>query len=133
MLGSSVRNRDGSPTPASTPMSWRSLGGTVPFRLTFDATTDVAYLELRPTGPSDVIGPALLLETDRAFAGHVIADFALADGRLVGFEFQRASACLPADLLMAADRIDGENLERRLDQRLGRLLASARSPSYQES
>jgi len=98
-------------------------------RLTFEATTDVAYLELRPTGPSDVLGPALLLETDRAFAGHVIADFALADGRLVGFEFQRASACLPADLLMAADRIDGENLERRLDQRLGRLLASARSPS----
>ena len=101
----------------------------MPFRLTFDATTDVAYLELGPSGPADVLGPALLLETDRAFAGHVIADFTLADGRLVGFEFQHASACLPADLLVAAERIDGRNLERRLDQRLGRLLASASLPS----
>jgi uncharacterized protein YuzE len=101
----------------------------MPIRLTLDATTDVAYLELRPTGPADVLGPALLLETDRAFAGHVIADFTLADGRLVGLELQHASACLPADLLVAAERIDGQNLERRLDQRLGRLLASAQSPS----
>ena len=101
----------------------------MPFRLTFDATDDVAYLEMRPTGPADMLGPALLLDTDRAFAGHVIADFTLADGQLVGFEFQQASGCLPADLLMAAERIDGRNLERRLDQRLGRLLASALSPS----
>jgi len=62
--------------------------------LTYDATTDVAYLEFCPTGPSDLLGPALLLESAPEFAGTVIADFTLANGRLVGLEFLRASACL---------------------------------------
>jgi len=92
--------------------------------VTYDTTTDVAYVELRATGPADVLGPALLLESDPAFAGHVIADFTLADGRLAGFELQHASACLPVDLIVTAERIDGANLQRRFDQRLGRLLAS---------
>ena len=40
--------------------------------LTYDATTDMAYLQLRSTGPGDVIGPALILEHDRAFHGVVM-------------------------------------------------------------
>jgi hypothetical protein len=32
--------------------------------LTYDATTDVAYLSFRATGPEDLIGPTLLLEHD---------------------------------------------------------------------
>ena len=66
--------------------------------LTYDATTDVAYLVMATTGPADVLGPTLLLENDPEFAGAVSADFTVADGRLVGLEFQRASACLPAAL-----------------------------------
>lgn len=76
-------------------MSEASREPPMPLRLTYDATVDVAYLALRPTGPNDVLGPTLLLENDRAFGGAVAADFALADGRLVGLEFQMASACLP--------------------------------------
>jgi len=34
-------------------------------RLTHDATTDVANLPFRATGPADVLGPTLLLEHDR--------------------------------------------------------------------
>jgi uncharacterized protein YuzE len=89
--------------------------------LTYDATTDVAYLELRPTGPADEVGPTLLLfEHDHAFAGAVGLDFGLADGRVIGLEFQFASASLPPDLLLAAERIDGRHLERIAGMRLGR-------------
>ncbi len=95
----------------------------MPVHLTYDATTDVAYLQLRPTGPADVIGPALILEHDRDFPGVVIADFTLIDGCLVGFEFQFASACLPAELLATAERIDGQHAARRFGERIGRLLA----------
>ena len=41
------------------------------WRLTYDATTDVAYLSFRSfraTGPADALGPTLLLEHDRDFA-----------------------------------------------------------------
>jgi uncharacterized protein YuzE len=74
-------------------------------RLTYDATTDVAYLSLRPLAQGECVGPTLLLETDRAFVGFVALDFSLADGRAVGLEFQRASACLPAELLATAERL----------------------------
>ena len=86
--------------------------------LTYDATTDVAYLSLRPTGPANVLGPTLLLENDREFAGAVAADFTLADGRLVGLEFQMASACLPPELFATAERIDGEHLAYRFQDRV---------------
>ena len=100
----------------------------MPIRVTYDATTDVAYIALRATGPTDVFGPTLLLENDRAFHGAVGADFTLGDGRLVGFEVQMASRCLPAELLATAERIDGhhvalrfgERVERRLDARSSR-------------
>jgi len=100
----------------------------MPMHLTYDATTDVAYLQLRATGPQDVIGPALILEADRAFFGTVIADFLLVDGCLVGFEFLSASACLPAELLASAERIDGQHLERRFGECLGRLMANGMPP-----
>jgi uncharacterized protein YuzE len=92
-------------------------------RLTYDATTDVAYLSLRPIAQGEPVGPTLLLETDDEFAGFVALDFSLADGRAVGLEFQRASACLPAELLKTAERRDGENLADRLAGRLARHLA----------
>ena len=79
----------------------------VSLNLTYDATVDVAYLTLRTTGPADVLGPTLLLENDRAFAGAVAMGFGLLDGRAVGFEFQMASACLPVELLAQAERSDG--------------------------
>ena len=101
----------------------------MPFHLTYDATADVAYLVLRPTGPSDVLGPTLLLENDRAFAGAVSADFTLADGRLVGLEFRMASACLPPDLLVTAERIDGQNAMRRLDERWDRMVSLGGAPT----
>ncbi|HEX9044206.1 MAG TPA: DUF2283 domain-containing protein [Candidatus Limnocylindrales bacterium] len=89
--------------------------------LTYDAVTDVAYLALRSTGPADELGPTLLLmERDPGFGGNVALDFALADGRVVGFEFARASACLPAELIAGANRIDGRHLERISEMRLGR-------------
>ena len=89
-------------------------------KFTYDATTDVAYLVLADIGPADVLGPTLLLESDPEFAGAVSADFTVADGRLVGLEFQKASACLPAPWLAAAERIDGEHLARRFEQRFER-------------
>jgi len=92
--------------------------------LTYDATTDATYLRLRPTGPDDVIGPALFLEHDPAFPDHVTADFTLADGVLVGLEVSLASRCPPAELLASAERIDGEHLARRFGERIGRLLAA---------
>lgn len=96
--------------------------------LIYDGETDVAYLALRPTGPADALGPTLLLmERDPAFAGAVALDFALADGCAVGFEFQHASACLPAELLACAVRVDGRHLERIAGMRLGRRLASPES------
>ena len=91
-------------------------------RLTYDATTDVAYLSLRPLAQGECVGPTLLLETDRAFAGFVALDFSLADGRALGLEFQRASACLPAELLATAERRDGRGLQDRCAERLGRHL-----------
>jgi uncharacterized protein YuzE len=92
-------------------------------RLTYDAATDVAYLSLRPLAHGECVGPTLLLETDRAFAGFVALDFSLADGRAVGLEFQRASACLPAELLATAERRDGQGLGDRFAERFGRHLA----------
>lgn len=88
--------------------------------LTYDRTTDVAYLALRVTGPHDVLGPTLLLEADPAFPGTVALDFALGDGRVVGLEFQTASATLPPELLLAAERVDGRHLARIAEMRLGR-------------
>lgn len=90
----------------------------ISFKLTWDAEVDVAYLTLRPTGPADVLGPTLLLEHDRAFAGAVAMDFGLLDGRVVGFEFQMASACLPAELLAQAERTDGMSVSDRLGARI---------------
>lgn len=90
----------------------------VSLMLTHDATVDVAYPTLCPTGPGDVLGPTLLLENDRAFPGAVAMDFGLLDGRVVGFEFQMASACLPAELLAAAERVDGRSLSDRLEERI---------------
>lgn len=92
-------------------------------RLTYDATTDVAYLSLRPIAQDEPVGPTLLLETDPEFAGFVALDFSLADGRAVGLEFQRASACLPVELLGTAERRDGESLADRLAGRVARHLA----------
>jgi uncharacterized protein YuzE len=96
-------------------------------RLTYDATTDVAYLSFRATGPADVLGPTLLLEHDRDFSGAVALDFGLLDGRVVGLEFQAASACLPVELLAAAERVDGEHLARIAEMRLGRRGLSSRA------
>lgn len=91
---------------------------TVKLRLTFDASADVAYLYLRPTGPDEVLGPTLLLlERDPDFEGVVGLDFLPADGRAVGLEFQKASASLPAELLAVAERRDGWNLVDRMDER----------------
>jgi uncharacterized protein YuzE len=92
-------------------------------RLTYDATTDIAYLSLRPLAQGECVGPTLLLETDGAFAGFVALDFSLADGRAVGLEFQRASACLPAELLATAERRDGQNLGDRFAERVARHVA----------
>ena len=86
--------------------------------LTYDATVDVAYLALHPTGPADILGPTLFLEHDRAFAGVVGMDFGLIDGRVVGFEFLMASACLPAELLAAAERSDGRSVSERFGARI---------------
>ena len=94
-------------------------------RLTYDATTDVAYLTFRATGPADVLGPTLLLETDHAFAGFVALDFSLRDGQALGLEFQMASACLPAELLAAAERVDGGHLARIAEMRLWRRVESS--------
>jgi len=90
----------------------------VSLNLTYDATVDVAYLTLRTTGPADVLGPTLLLENDRAFAGGVAMGFGLLDGRAVGFEFQMASACLPVELLAQAERSDGRSVSDRLGARI---------------
>jgi uncharacterized protein YuzE len=94
-------------------------------RLTYDATTDVAYLALRATGPADILGPTLLVEHDHDFPGAVALDFGLLDGRVVGLEFQSASACLPAELLLTAERIDGGHLARVAQMRLGRRVQSS--------
>jgi uncharacterized protein YuzE len=91
-------------------------------RLTYDATVDVAYLSLRQVAPDELLGPTLLVEHDREFPGAVALDFSLADGRVVGLEFQRASACLPAELLAAAERTDGSSVAARLDERVLRHL-----------
>lgn len=97
-------------------------------RLTYDAKTDVAYLEIRLQGSDEALGPALLLEPDRAFRGLVIADFVERDEMLVGFEFVRASRCLPSGVLAAAERIDGRNLGERSKARLaGRQARGKRS------
>ena len=50
-------------------------------RLTYDATTDVAYLSFRATGPADILGPTLLLDHDRDFPAAVALDFGIIDGR----------------------------------------------------
>jgi hypothetical protein len=58
----------------------------------------------------------------KTFPQLVIADFTLIDGCVIGFEFHGASKCLPAELLVAAERIDGQNLARRFGERIARLL-----------
>ncbi len=93
-------------------------------RLTYDATTDIAYLSLRPLGPHEQLGPTLLVERDREFAGVVAVDFSLVDGRVVGLEFQLASACLPAELLVDTERTDGRSLERRYEERVVRRISA---------
>jgi uncharacterized protein YuzE len=110
------------PAPDLALMSGATWEHKMPMHLTYDAKTDMAYLQLRSTGPGDVIGPALILEHDIAFHGVVIADFTLIDGCLVGFEFSFASLCLPAELLAKVERIDGQHLGRRFGERIGRLL-----------
>ena len=65
-------------------------------RLSYDATTDVAYLSLRAVLPGELLGPTLLVEPDCEFPGAAALDFSRADGRVVGLEFQMASACLPS-------------------------------------
>jgi uncharacterized protein YuzE len=92
--------------------------------LTWDATSDIAYLVLAPTGDRDQLGPTLLLEADPEFHGVLAADFTVADGRLVGLEFQMASDCLPPALLLQARRIDGEHLGLRMEERILRRLRS---------
>jgi hypothetical protein len=99
---------------------WSHL--TMELRLTYDAVTDVAYLTVAGTGPTDILGPALHLEDDAQFAGVVSLDFHVNDGRLVGLEFQSASTCLPPDWLASAERIDGEHLARRIERRISRRL-----------
>ena len=101
-------------------------------RLTYDATTDVAYLSLRAVRQSEPLGPTLLVEHDHEFPGAVALDFSLVDGRVVGLEFQMASACLPAELLATAERADGTNLEVRFHERvMGQLAAGLRVPGGQ--
>lgn len=92
----------------------------ISLHLAWDAETDVAYLTLRPTGPGDILGPTLLLEHDIAFRGAVAMDFRLLDGVVAGFEFQRASECLPAELLAQAQRTDGRSIEARFEARIAR-------------
>lgn len=90
--------------------------------LTWDASTDVAYLTLAPTSGADRLGPTLLLENDPEFNGAVSADFTVSDGRLVGLEFRMASTSLPPAMLAGARRIDGQHLRLRFDERIGRQL-----------
>lgn len=77
---------------------------TVSLTLTYDESTDIAYLTIQSTGPSDLLGPTLDVEAAPDFAGSVRMDFTFADGKVAGFEFHQASACLPAELLARADR-----------------------------
>ena len=51
----------------------------------------------------------------------VIADFTEADDMLVGFELAGASRCLTAEVLSAAERIDGGNLAERVQARLAEI------------
>lgn len=94
-------------------------------RLTYDATTDVAYLSLRPVAQGEPVGPTLLLEHDPEFPGAVALDLSLVGGRAVGLEFQMASACLPAELLAVAERNDGRHLDDRVRERLGGGMSAA--------
>ncbi|MGC8635375.1 MAG: hypothetical protein ACP5VP_12120 [Candidatus Limnocylindrales bacterium] len=98
----------------------------VTLRLTLDRRTDVAYLHLAATAPGGVLGPTLLLEPDDLCPGAVAMDVRAADRVFVGFEFQIASACLPAELLVRAARIDGGHLEQRLHARAEPLLQGVR-------
>lgn len=87
-------------------------------RISYDATRDVAYLALRSLREGEHLGPTLLLETDRDFAGAVALDFSAEDGRAVGLEFQMASSCLPPALLASAERSDGRSLAARFGERV---------------
>jgi len=98
-------------------------------RLTYHATTDVAYLSLRSLAAGELLGPTLLLETDREFGGAVALDFSLTDGQVVGLEFQMASACLPAELLASKGRRDGEGLSDRLEERIIRRTGYTQEPA----
>jgi uncharacterized protein YuzE len=94
-------------------------------RLTYDATTDVAYLSLRLLRAGELLGPTLLVEPDHDFPGAVALDFSAEDGRVVGFELQLASACVPPELLATAERTDGCSVAARFDERVARRLAAA--------
>lgn len=59
-----------------------------------------------------------MVESDREFHGSVAMDFALDDGRIIGFEIGKASACLPAELLARAERIDGRHLDVIVEKRI---------------
>ena len=95
--------------------------------LTYDATTDVAYLSLRPVREGERLGPTLLLEPDQEFPGAVALDFSRDDGRVVGLEFQIASACVPLDLLATAVRTDGTSLSARFAERVAPNLGASRA------
>lgn len=98
-------------------------------RLTYDATTDIAYLSFRLVRPGELLGPTLLLEHDRDFPGAVALDFCQDDGRAVGLEFQMASNCLPTALLATAERTDGRSMANRFDERVApHLPAPLRTP-----
>jgi uncharacterized protein YuzE len=109
------------------PTSGATVEGSM--RLTYDATTDVAYLSLRAVRRGEPLGPTLLVELDREFPGLVTLDFSLLDGRVVGLEFQMASACVPAELLATAERSDSRSLADRYQERVAsRLAADLRVP-----
>jgi len=88
--------------------------------LSYDATVDVAYLSFRPLRPGEQLGPNLLMETDRDFPGTILLDFSAQDGEVIGLEFGMASRCLPELLLATAERMDGQNVARRLGERFTR-------------
>jgi uncharacterized protein YuzE len=98
-------------------------------RLTYDVTTDVAYLSLRAVRRGEPLGPTLLVQPGREFPGLVTLDVSLLDGRVVGLEFMAASACLPAELLATAERSDSRSLADRYRERVAsRLAADLRVP-----
>ena len=90
--------------------------------LTYDATTDVAYLSFRATGPADVLGPTLLLEHDRDFPGAVALYFGLLDGRVVGLERRPIGQRPTGQLQLTVGLVvAGADRLRIVDERIRRL------------